>query len=77
MDKNFIPISVAFVFAILISFWIKGVLNNNNVKVNPFTGYNLFGQTETTNFRGRAVSKKSFYTTSHCLIAMLSSNLEK
>ena len=39
MDKNFIPISVAFVFAILISFWIKGVLNNNNVKVNPFTGY--------------------------------------
>ncbi|HET7118311.1 MAG TPA: hypothetical protein VFI29_17570 [Hanamia sp.] len=39
MDKNFIPISVAFVFAILISFWIKGVLDNNNVKVNPFTGF--------------------------------------
>jgi hypothetical protein len=39
MDKNFIPISVAFVFAILISFWIKGILDNNNIKVNSFTGY--------------------------------------
>lgn len=39
MEKNFIPISVAFVFAILISYWIKGVLDNNNIKVNPFTGY--------------------------------------
>ena len=39
MDKYFIPVSVAFVFAILIRFWIKGVLDNNNVKVNFFTGY--------------------------------------
>ena len=39
MEKDFIPISIAFGFAILISYWIKGVLDNNNFKVNPFTGY--------------------------------------
>jgi hypothetical protein len=39
MEKNLIPITVAFGFAILISYWIKGVLDNNNFKVNPLTGY--------------------------------------
>ena len=37
MEKYVIPIT--FAFAVLISFWIKGVLENNNFKVNPFTGY--------------------------------------
>jgi hypothetical protein len=37
MEKYAIPIT--FAFAILISFWIKGILDNNNFKVNPFTGY--------------------------------------
>jgi hypothetical protein len=37
MEKYVIPIT--FAFAVLISFWIKGVLDNNNIKVNPFTGY--------------------------------------
>lgn len=37
MEKYLIPIT--FAFAILISFWTKGILDNNNFKVNPFTGY--------------------------------------
>src|SRR6185312_6052281 len=37
MEKYFIPIT--FAFTILISYWIKGILDNNNFKVNPFTGY--------------------------------------
>ena len=63
MEKDFIPISIAFGFAILISYWIKGVLDNNNVKVNPFTGYfrdtrNIF---KLSSASSNNVTRKYFY----------------
>ena len=39
MEKIFIPISVVVGFGIIVSFWIKGILENNNYEVNPFSGY--------------------------------------
>ena len=39
MEQKFCYISVAVGLGIVISFWIKGILENNNYKVNPFTGY--------------------------------------
>jgi hypothetical protein len=39
MEQNFIPISITIGIGIVISFWIKGILEKNDYKVNPFTGY--------------------------------------
>ena len=61
MEKYVIPIT--FAFAILISFWIKGILDNNNFKVNPFTGYfrdtkNIFNLSAATSDN---VTRKYFF----------------
>lgn len=39
MEKAFIPISIVFLLAIIISFWVKAILDNNNYKVRAFDGY--------------------------------------
>ena len=57
MDKILIPI--VFLLAIIISFWIKGILDNNNYPVRAFTGYfrdtkNIFNLAKKTNDKGKS-----------------------
>ena len=39
MEKALIPISIVFLLAIIVSFWVKAILDNNNYKVRAFDGY--------------------------------------
>ena len=54
MEKSFIPISIVFLLAIIINFWVKGILDNNNYTVRAFDGYfrdtkNIFNLAKKTN----------------------------
>jgi hypothetical protein len=36
VEKALIPISIVFLLAIIVSFWVKAILDNNNYKVRAF-----------------------------------------